>query len=288
MPDVKPEVTQRLKALELIALWEGRLVTNHLCDWYGISRQQASADIKHYLEQNPGALTYNTILRGYEPAPGFQPVLSSGHINDYLLLLSSHGSEPMAQVLETHPAIAAVQLPDRAVQPEVVRSLLLACRQRHSQQIKYASMSQPDPHLRVISPHSLVYTGYRWHTRAWCHQRQEFRDFVLSRISHTASADHVSSPDAAEDRRWHTTISFRLVANPHLSSPQRALIARDFGMTDHCLQVTCREALAHYALQRYPAATTTSQEERSAEFPLSLHPDDRLRVAPLLFNSGGT
>ncbi len=41
MATLKPDVTQRLKALELIALWQGRLVTNRLSDWYGISRQQA-------------------------------------------------------------------------------------------------------------------------------------------------------------------------------------------------------------------------------------------------------
>lgn len=39
-------VLLRLRAIELLAYWEGRLVTNRLVDWFGISRQQATADIK--------------------------------------------------------------------------------------------------------------------------------------------------------------------------------------------------------------------------------------------------
>jgi len=35
----------RYRAIEIIALWEGRLTTNHLCDSFGIGRQQASKDI---------------------------------------------------------------------------------------------------------------------------------------------------------------------------------------------------------------------------------------------------
>lgn len=288
MTDVRLEVTQRLKALELIALWEGRLVTNHLCDWYGISRQQASADIKHYLaEHNPDALSYNATLKGYEPASSFRPVLSSGHINDYLLLLSSHGSEPMAQILESHPNIAAVQLPDRAVQPAVVRNLLLACRNGHSLQIGYASMSQPEPHQRVISPHSLVYTGYRWHARAWCHQREAFRDFVLSRIMGTPVPADLPAPDKSADNRWQTQTAFRLIANTMLSPAQRTVIERDFGMDNGHLLLTCRQALVHYTLQRYPAAVTTSEAEQAIRYPLTIHPEDQDSITPLLFNQGG-
>lgn len=285
MAEVRPEVTQRLKALELIALWEGRLVTNRLCGWYGISRQQASADIKQYLSDiNPGSIVYNATLRGYEPAACFKPVLTSGHINDYLLLLASQGNEPMAQVMESHPHLASLQLPDRAVQPEVVRELLLACRNSHSLSIGYVSMSQPKEHEREIAPHTLVYTGFRWHVRAWCHQRESFRDFVLSRIIGKPRLSERIAPSADTDIAWQRSIEFQLIANLNLSSGQRAVIARDFGMQDGSLHLSCREALAHYTLQRYPAAVGAEQEARSREFPLQVLPSDQARLAPLLFN----
>ena len=47
----KHEVLLRMRAIELLAYWEGRLVTNRLVGWFGVSRQQASADIKRYMEQ---------------------------------------------------------------------------------------------------------------------------------------------------------------------------------------------------------------------------------------------
>lgn len=286
MAEVRPEVMQRLRALELIALWEGRLVTNRLCGWYGISRQQASADIKQYLtDTNPGSIVYNTTLRGYEPSAGFKPVLSSGHINDYLLLLASQGNEPMAQVMESHTHLASLQLPDRAVQPEVVRELLLACRNSHSLVINYVSMSQPKQHMREIAPHTLVYTGFRWHVRAWCHQRADFRDFVLSRIIGKPEIGNQTPPSSELDHAWQRRIEFQVIPNLHLSSDQRAVIARDFGMQDGRLKLHCREALAHYTLQRYPAAATAEQEARYHEFPLQVLPTDQPRLAPLLFKA---
>jgi hypothetical protein len=36
------EVLMRYRLIEIIALWEGRLTTNHLCNSFGIARQQAS------------------------------------------------------------------------------------------------------------------------------------------------------------------------------------------------------------------------------------------------------
>ena len=286
MATLKPDVTQRLKALELIALWEGRLVTNRLCDWYGISRQQASADIKLYLSQfNPDALRYNATLRGYEPAPDFRPALSSGHINDYLLLLSSKGSEPMAQVMETHPDLAVIQLPDRAVQPDIVRELLLACRNPISLRIGYTSMQQPQPHQREIVPHTLIYTGFRWHVRAWCHSRQAFRDFVLSRMHGIPQATDTPTVDPRQDYAWHTMVNFRLIANPALDPAQRTLIARDYAMHQGVLNIRCRQALTHYTLQRYPAAISPEQSKQPLVYPLVVHPDDMPLLSASLFSS---
>ena len=60
----------RYRLIEVIALWEGRLTTNHLQRAFGIGRQQASKDINHYLaEYAPGNLEYDRSLKGYKPAP---------------------------------------------------------------------------------------------------------------------------------------------------------------------------------------------------------------------------
>lgn len=289
MHDLKPEVLLRFKALELVAMWEGRLVTNRLCEWFGISRQQASADIRNYQHSfNPDSLVYSPGIKGYEPAHGFQPALSCGHINEYLLLVAAHGSEPMAYVLEAHPNIAAVQLPDHAVQPEVVRSLIRACDKPVTLSIEYASMSSPEPHGREIVPHTLVYSGFRWHVRAWCHKRQAFRDFVVSRISSVPQPTKSPVITIEQDEEWNTHVHFRLVANPRLSRAQKELIARDYAMQQGALTISCRQALVHYSLQRYPVAMNEAQFGQPLVYPLCVHPDDLPTVVPALFGDGAS
>ncbi len=212
-------------------------------------------------------------------------MLSSGHINEYMNLLAGQSSKAMAQVLENHPSVATIQLPDRAVRPEVVREVIKACRNGGSLRILYASMSNPQVNERVISPHTLVYTGFRWHVRAWCHKRQAFRDFLLSRIDRTPKPSYESAPPAAADIHWHEWITLSLVPNTLLTDAQKALVERDFGMPEGRLLLTVRKALAHYTLQRYQAAITEQETECLREHPLQLLPGDRAKLKPSLFGN---
>ncbi len=53
------ELLLRYRYIETTALWEGRLTTRHLCETFGIGRQQASKDINNYLRE-VGRATWNT------------------------------------------------------------------------------------------------------------------------------------------------------------------------------------------------------------------------------------
>lgn len=285
MPALKYEVVLRLRTIELIALWEGRLITNQLSDWFGVSRQQASADINRYnSEINPNALIHDPAVKGYIPAHGFKPVLSSGHINEYMALLDSLNNQPMAQLLEGNNAVS-VQLPNRAVRPEVVRAAVKACRQQLQLSIHYSSMENPQPRQRVIAPHTLVYTGFRWHLRAWCYSRQEFRDFLLSRIYHTPELQQSSDKNAEDDALWKTQIQLRLIPNLLLNTKQRALVAHDYAMDNQELTLHVRQALAQYTLQRYQAAISEDEAQLSKQYPLQLHPDDMHKLKSIGFNN---
>ena len=288
MPLPKHEALLRLRAIELISYWEGRLITTQLMAWFGISRQQASSDINRYnSEFNPGSLIHSPAVKGYVPTAGFQPVLSAGHINEYMALIGEQSDQPVSEVLEAHPSVTTVQLPDRAARPEVVRELIRACRNAGSLKVLYASMSNPQIHERVISPHTLVYTGFRWHVRAWCHKRQAFRDFLLSRICRTPKSCDAHAPLSSTDSSWHDQVNLTLIPNELLSDAQKSLVERDFGMPEGRLQLTVRTALAHYTLQRYQAAITSEEAERVREHPLQLLPTDRAKLTPFLFSSDG-
>ncbi|HLR18122.1 MAG TPA: WYL domain-containing protein [Alcanivoracaceae bacterium] len=280
---LKYEVLLRLRAIELIAQWEGRLITNQLTAWFGISRQQASADINRYNRDiNPDALVYEPAVKGYIPRPAFTPTLTSGHINEYMALLDSISNEPMAQVLEGYNT-ASVQLPNRAVRAEVVRAAITACRQQRQLSIHYASMAHPQPAQRSIAPHTLVYTGFRWHLRAWCYKREDFRDFSLSRIYRTPKLLGASDKTAEQDAAWQEQVELRLIPNQHLTPEQQKLVAHDFAMRQQRLVLTVRAALVQYTLQRYQAAITEDECLNTGFFLLQVHPDDQARISANLF-----
>jgi predicted DNA-binding transcriptional regulator YafY len=282
----KYELQQRLKAIELLAYWEGRLVTPKLVSWFGISRQQASKDIKYYLqEHNPDSLVHDPSVKAYIPAAGFRPVLTTGHINEYMGLIAGFHGDSIDATLESNENVVGVQMPDRAVRPEVVREVIKACRAGKSIKIIYASMNNPAWHERVISPHTLVYTGFRWHVRAYCHLRNEFRDFLLSRIERTPQNASAEAPNPLQDKAWNEKISITLIPNEGLSHQQQALVEKDFGMPDGRLQITVRKALAHYTLHRYQAAITAEDASNVKQFPLQLMVSDRQKLNPYLFNA---
>ena len=282
----KHEVLLRLRAIELLAYWEGRLVTNKLKAWFGVSRQQASADIKRYMaNHNPDSLVHDPSVKAYVTKPGFRPVLTKGHINEYLDMVSGLVSDSMAIILEADRNLASVQLPDRTVRPEVVREILKACRSTSTVKILYASMANPVWTERVISPHSIVYSGFRWHTRAYCHKNHEFRDFLLSRIDRTPQPVSEPAPTPAEDEQWQESITLTLIPNSRLTETQKALVEKDYGMPDGRLQLSVRKALAHYTLQRYQAAISPEEANDEFRYPIQLLESDRKNLSPHLFNT---
>ena len=284
----KHEVLLRMKAVELLAYWEGRVVTNRLVAWFGISRQQAGHDIKRYItERNPKSLVYSPSSKGYIPSISFKPVLTQGHVNEYLDMISGIEGETFSITVESSEHLAAVQIPDRSVKPEVLRTVLKACRASHNLEVTYSSMNNPVPHQRIISPHKLIYTGFRWHVRAYCHTRRNYRDFILSRIQTPVSVVGEFVTNVA-DTLWHESVTLSLIANPSLSNDQRRLVEQDFCMFEGQLIIEVRKALAHYVLQRYQAGISADEINQVFKHPIVLSGESLKKLKPLLFdtNSG--
>lgn len=282
----KHEVLMRLRAIELLAYWEGRLITNRLVDWFGISRQQASLDIKRYITiHNPGSLYHDPAVKGYVPAIDFKLVFTTGHINDYLKLIAEFAGESNSVTLEPESYLAAVQLPYPSVRPDVIREVLRACRMQRSLVIRYASMANPLWNDRVISPHALVYTGFRWHVRAFCHERREFCDFLISRIDRSPKSSRAQAPSQSLDSMWNEQIVLNLIANPRLKPEQRMLVENDFGMPNGRLQISTRKALANYTLQRLQAAISEEEAFDEVKYPIVLLESDRHKFSSFLFGS---
>lgn len=277
------DLLQRYRLIETVALWEGRLTTNHLQAAFGIGRQQASRDIGAY-NQATSNLEYDNALRGYRPADAFTPRYCRGTADEYLQQLSA--SNALASYAEALPLPATpthlLTIPQRRIDPAVLRPIIQACREKLRVDIKYLSMSSPNGEERIISPHALINTGSRWHVRAWCELKNDFRDFVLSRIRDVPDLNGTATHGADEDKRWQTQLELKLVPNPKLSFAQQRVIADDWGMAEGFLLYPVRAALAQYGLDLLQL--TVDEERWSAEplrYPVVVENGDE--VKPFLF-----
>ena len=242
----------RYRLIEIIALWEGRLTTKHLCKSFGIGRQQASKDINQYLRDiAPDNLHYDSSLKGYVPTAHFQPKLTSGSADEYLHILSrnqdiSHSFEGLdLQLANTE----LMPIPQRSIQPQLLRPIVQAAREGKRLEIAYISLSNPTIEERIIEPHTLVFTGLRWHVRAYCEKHRDFRDFVLSRFRGQPELLDKALVAAQQDQHWQHSVSIILKPDPRLSPEQRAIIAADYGMSRGVLRIDSRAALVKYSLQ---------------------------------------
>ncbi|CAI8970251.1 WYL domain-containing protein [Pseudomonas sp. IT-347P] len=266
---VRWDLALRYRLIETVAWWEGRLTTNHLMQSFGISRQQASKDINTYINEHaPKNLSYDKHLKGYVPTRSFVPLFISDSANAYLQLLNqNHERAPHIEGLSlAYAHIEVLDVPDRSIRPEVLRPLLKACRERLRFEVEYVSFRTPGGETRLIAPHTLIYSGMRWHVRAYCEKNGEYRDFVLSRFRGIPELmDEPSEHSRELDAGWNASITVILEPDSRLKPEQREILAADYGMQNGQLVIRTRGALVQYVLQRYQIDTTKVHTKPSAQ-----------------------
>ena len=229
----------RLKAIETLAYWKGRVNTSDLIRYFGISRAVALRDFKIYRGIAPRNLEYNPTDKAFAPAEGFSPHLGPVRFDDWIAM--SPGNCEL------------VERPLFDLPPKITRPALAAVNQGLALRVLYRSMEHPDGMERTLYPHTLVYTGFRWHVRAWCSFREEFRDFNLARMVHARALDQQAPEHANKDQDalWNRMVEIHLKANPKLSENEQRLIEAEFGMRRKVLHITTRAALVMYVLQSF-------------------------------------
>lgn len=273
----------RYRFIETLVLWEGRLTTRHLCDTFGIGRQQASKDINNYIrEVGPGNLEYDKFLKGYKPTATFKPQVTEGLADEYLHLMARNNElMNVFESLSLNVANAEVlSVPVRDVKPEVLRPIMQAARQQKRLDVDYVSLNHPDREGRVIVPHTLVYTGLRWHVRAWCEKNGEYRDFVLSRFREIPDIMDDSEHGADGDEQWNTFVDLCIVPDPRLSKEQQEVVEGDYGMKTGMLQVSTRARLVPYVLQLLHINPNELADDPTAQQIILKNRDE---LAPWLF-----
>lgn len=243
---------RRLAFIDFRLRWDGRINRSDLTNYFSISVPQASLDIARYSELVPENLVYDRSSRVYQVTPNFRPLHAGTQPQRYLneLLASTAGIlEPEASFIGWRPPVEGVPQPGRVVAADTLAALLKAVREASGLMVVYQSMSRPEPSARTISPHALAFDGFRWHVRAFCHSRQEFRDFVLGRILDVIGMQPAGRP-ASEDEAWNRMLTLVLAPHPELSEGKRRAIELDYGMSNGEVELQCRHALFFYTLRR--------------------------------------
>ena len=234
------EVRQRF--LDGLLFWEGRVNRRDLIDTFRVSQPQAALDLKAYLAAlPPGQVTYDTRQRRYEASTTFEPLFGPPSIDSWL-----QRSRQAGLAVEVLPSL------DRPLDVGLMARLYRAIRDRKTVHVAYQTMRRATAEDRSITPTAFVSDGQRWHVRAYCHLREDYRDFVLSRIAMVPRQEHdlAASVELPLDSDWSSWVTLKLAPAEHLEENQKRAVCWDYGI-DGELSVTIRRALEFYAMRRW-------------------------------------
>lgn len=232
----------RQRFLDGLLFWEGRVNRRDLIDTFRVSQPQAALDLKAYLAALPsGQVIYDTRQRRYEAASTFEPLFGPPALESWL-----ERSRQAGLAVEVLPTL------DRPLDVGLMARLYRAIRDRKTVHVSYQTMRRATAEDRSITPTAFVSDGQRWHVRAYCHLREDFRDFVLSRIAMAPNQAQAESAavDLPLDTDWCSWVTLTLVPAAHLEENQKRAVCWDYGI-DGELSVTVRRALEFYAMRRW-------------------------------------
>lgn len=262
----------RLKAIETLLLWEGRVTNSRLREFFAVHSVQASRDLTAYRERAEHNCHPVPGERGYRATEWVKPVLTEGSFREYQQLVGAAATEgglqtgiPSESVLEdaTHTSLRIFPVVHAAI------------RTGQGVDIEYQSLRHPEGTRRRIFPHALIQAGVRWHVRAYCERAHAFRDFNLGRMR-SATAIPINAPaTCTDDLEWNTPATLRLRPHQALTAAQSQMIRLEYFEGTVGLALTRRAPLVPYLIQAYRAALVPDRELPPA-FLLQVHEPEQL------------
>jgi hypothetical protein len=243
---------QRLRYIELWSWWVGTIQRAMIQEKFGISTAQASGDIQAYLEKNPGSLEYNKNRKHYQATPGMKMVLGEPIFEEALEIILGGETTLRSQNKSIGNSLTLridiLGLPIRTASYGVLQQVFRAVYHKKALPVHYFSVHRGEAIWRTIEPHAFGFDGQRWHVRAFCQERMDFRDFVLGRIEKVDQPGDLKHPDQ-KDLDWETEEILSFCPADHLNASQRHAIEMDYRMENGVLEMKVRRAMKHYLLR---------------------------------------
>jgi predicted DNA-binding transcriptional regulator YafY len=256
--DVTYAQRQRLQFIEAVAYWEGLVGRPRVAAIFGVSANHITRDFALYRKAFPKNLEYDVTARAYRPGKYFKPYIGSGSPEEYLSLLRTY-TETNSLVVNAGIGyeVSATSLPAPAtlLDKKILREITRAMHQHYGVKIRYQSLTSPDEAMREIWPHALVFTGNRWHIRAYDTKREKFSDFVLHRILSATLVKSLCMIPMSDDIDWQEMVVVDVTPVAKLNNAQRAVIAKEYGMKlinkKWVWRITLRRCLVPYFIRQY-------------------------------------
>lgn len=274
--DLRWGVERRLEFIEFRLFWEGHVNRGDLMDAFGVSVNQASTDLNRYIGMAPDNMTYDKSARTYIRGSKFDPLFLKPDASRYLSQLRSVADGILDRAdawIGQFPSYDSAPTPVRGVNAKTLRSVGAAIRRSEAIEVKYQSLSRPEPRWRWIAPHAIGFDGFRWHARAFCLTDNSFKDFLLSRIIETRGTKP-SEVGSDADTDWNEQVTLEIGPHPELSVTQQKVIALDYGMKGGTAKLTIRKAFLYYALKRLGLDTDPTARRPQEQQIVLLSPPD--------------
>lgn len=236
---------ERLFYIEYLAIFVGRVSRKDLVARFGISEPAATKDLSLYSELAPNVLRYDLRQKCYvldEEKPYFDHDVEQA-------LFSLAGERAITVDTER-----AKRLPSwvscsirRQVPLNIASAITRSIYQGLTVEAEYSSASSGES-ARLLSPLALVNDGLRWHARCFDHEKNDFRDFILTRFSIVRPAGH-SSASLEQDVHWKNEVQLELIPHPKADHPEAIRI--DFDIADHAKYVSLKPCIVGYFLRHW-------------------------------------
>lgn len=257
---MKSDKEARINDLESVLLWEGEIDNPRIRETLGVQPVWASrllAELATRMGNLASRSTSHAPLRmrtdvdiaAVRSAPGSSP-------DDYLRIVSASA--------QTQTSVIDGRLDLSIVPSQLFATVNKAIRNGSGLKVSYRSMNNPVGMSRVIFPHVLVRTRQRWHVRAWCCERCEFRDFTLGRMGEVTPIDGDAPHGQRDDVDWSTMVPVQIAAHPALSPPQQRMIEGEYFLGKRTKTLTMRRCLVGYTIQDLNIAADVNTQQPPA------------------------
>lgn len=259
---------KRLAYIDFRLMFVGHFSRAEVVEHFQMGLSAATRDINLYKELVDSNLTYDNAEKRYFQTDSFEPLFE--HEPKRALSKLVNQNSGIANVITDikFPFEAPSQLSSPEI--EIIASLTQAVLNTRAVKINYVSLSNGES-TRVIIPHSIIDSGLRWHVRAFDLKTEQFRDFVIARMT-SAKVSDLDTEDHQRilaDQQWMRIVPLELVPHPNNIKHPKA-IELDYAMKNGVLKLEVRAALAGYLLRRWNVDCSDEASQNAPEHQLWL------------------